>query len=227
MSKADEEERYKSLKAAAKLAKNPATFWTFALKNRMSEKYRLVLHTAARLRFVEENGLAHSDFDFARYLACRLGHALGELVEVPAGEEIKLQAPFNRGSLVVCVRCGSLHAVECIPRRSCPSLGLSEGRGAEIARQPDSLVDFHTGPCPDLDPARSRVVVLLAGRRPSGTEHAVIFVVVDGLRDVHRDVRDSREATVDTPRLLRALRGSGRGHDASARCGGGEGSPWS
>ena len=43
-----------------------------------------MLHTAARLRFVEENGLAHSDFDFARYLACRLGHALGELVEVPA-----------------------------------------------------------------------------------------------------------------------------------------------
>jgi hypothetical protein len=36
VSKADEEERYKSLKAAAKLAKNPATFWTFALKNRMS-----------------------------------------------------------------------------------------------------------------------------------------------------------------------------------------------
>ena len=89
--------------SAAKLAKNPATFWTFALKNRMSargvpscggrsdrdaprrsEKYRLVLHTAARLRFVEENGLAHSDFDFARYLACRLGHALGELVEVPS-----------------------------------------------------------------------------------------------------------------------------------------------
>ena len=72
---------YKSLKAAAKLAKNPATFWTFALKNRMSEKYRLVLHTAARLRFVEENGLAHSDFDFARYLACRFGHALGELLK--------------------------------------------------------------------------------------------------------------------------------------------------
>ena len=37
VSKADEEERYKSLKAAAKLAKNPATFWTFALKNRMSD----------------------------------------------------------------------------------------------------------------------------------------------------------------------------------------------
>jgi Ca2+-binding EF-hand superfamily protein len=91
VSKADEEERYKSLKAAAKLAKNPATFWTFALKNRMSEKYRLVLHTAARLRFVEENGLAHSDFDFARYLACRLGHALGELVEVPAQTWILLE----------------------------------------------------------------------------------------------------------------------------------------
>ena len=45
VSKADEEERYKSLKAAAKLAKNPATFWTFALKNRMSARgvpYRVV-----------------------------------------------------------------------------------------------------------------------------------------------------------------------------------------
>ena len=58
---------------------------------RRSEKYRLVLHTAARLRFVEENGLAHSDFDFARYLACRLGHALGELVEVPAQTWILLE----------------------------------------------------------------------------------------------------------------------------------------
>ena len=59
--------------------------------SRRSEKYRLVLHTAARLRFVEENGLAHSDFDFARYLACRLGHALGELVEVPAQTWILLE----------------------------------------------------------------------------------------------------------------------------------------
>ena len=50
-----------------------------------------MLHTAARLRFVEENGLAHSDFDFARYLACRLGHALGELVEVPAQTWILLE----------------------------------------------------------------------------------------------------------------------------------------
>ena len=45
----------------------------------------------------------------------------------------QLQAPFNLGSPAVGVGCCSLHAVECISRRSCPSLGLSEGRGAEIA----------------------------------------------------------------------------------------------
>ena len=53
MSKADEEERYKSLKAAAKLAKNPATFWTFALKNRMSARgvpYRVVSRNDGMLR---------------------------------------------------------------------------------------------------------------------------------------------------------------------------------
>ena len=55
--------------------------------------------------------------------------------DVPLSEEIKLQAPFNLGSLGVCVRCGSLYAVACIPRRSCPSLGLSDDRGAEIARR--------------------------------------------------------------------------------------------
>ena len=46
----------------------------------------------------------------------------------------KFNLCFNSGSLEVCVRCGSLPSVECISRRSCPSLGLSEGRGAEIAR---------------------------------------------------------------------------------------------
>ena len=45
-----------------------------------------------------------------------------DLGTVEACVEIKVQAPFNSGSLVVCVRCCSLHAVEGIPRRSCPSL---------------------------------------------------------------------------------------------------------
>jgi len=54
---------------------------------------------------------------------------------VDASAEIKVQAPFNSGSLGVCVRCGSLYAVEGIPRRSCPSLGRNQGRGAEIARR--------------------------------------------------------------------------------------------
>ena len=43
-------------------------------------------------------------------------------------------------SLVVGVRRGSLDTVSTIRGRSCPSLGLSEGRGA----RPDSLVDVHT-----------------------------------------------------------------------------------
>ena len=55
----------------------------------------------------------------------------------PACEAIKLQAPFNSGSLAVGARCCSLYAVEGIYRRSCPSLGLSDDRGAEIARRDD------------------------------------------------------------------------------------------
>ena len=50
-------------------------------------------------------------------------------------EEIKVQAPFNSGSLGVCVMCGSLYAVDCISRRSCPSLSRKHGRDAEIARR--------------------------------------------------------------------------------------------
>ena len=42
----------------------------------------------------------------------------------------KFNLCFNSGSLEGCVRCGSLQSVEGIPRGSCPSLGLSEGRGA-------------------------------------------------------------------------------------------------
>ena len=49
-------------------------------------------------------------------------------------EEIKLQSPCNSGSLAVGVRCRSLDTVAGTSRRSWPSLGLSEGRGAEIAR---------------------------------------------------------------------------------------------
>ena len=57
-------------------------------------------------------------------------------VEIDYGEFqcIELQAPFNLGSLAVGVRCCSLCAVEYISRRSCPSLGRNQGRGAEIAR---------------------------------------------------------------------------------------------
>ena len=53
--------------------------------------------------------------------------------DVPVSEE--LQGPFNLRCFVVAVRCYSPYWVESIARRSCPSLGLSEGRGAEIARR--------------------------------------------------------------------------------------------
>ena len=46
----------------------------------------------------------------------------------------KFNLCFNLGSLAVCVRCCSLESVECISRRSCPSLSRNQGRGAEIAR---------------------------------------------------------------------------------------------
>ena len=44
----------------------------------------------------------------------------------------KVQVSFNSGCVVVGASCCSLDTVEWISRRSCPSLGLSEGRGAEI-----------------------------------------------------------------------------------------------
>ena len=47
----------------------------------------------------------------------------------------KFNLCFNSGSLEVCVRCCSLQSVECISRRSCPSLSRKHGRGAEIARR--------------------------------------------------------------------------------------------
>ena len=54
---------------------------------------------------------------------------------VHGSEAIKLQAPFNFGCVVVCVRCFYLNTVACISRRSCPSLGRKHGRGAAIARR--------------------------------------------------------------------------------------------
>ena len=39
------------------------------------------------------------------------------------------------------MRCCSLQSVECISRRSCPGLGLSDDRGAEIARR-DNLTHW-------------------------------------------------------------------------------------
>ena len=46
--------------------------------------------------------------------------------------QAKFNLCFNFGFVGVCVRCCSLDTVEGISRGSCPSLGLSEGRGAEI-----------------------------------------------------------------------------------------------
>ena len=47
----------------------------------------------------------------------------------------KFNVCFNFGFVGVWVRCCSLNTVVCISRGSCPSLGLSEDRGAEIARR--------------------------------------------------------------------------------------------
>ena len=60
-----------------------------------------------------------------RFMFCRDGH-------VPVSN---FKLCFNLRCLGVWVRCCSLNTVSTISRRSCPSLGLSEGRGAEIARR--------------------------------------------------------------------------------------------
>ena len=48
------------------------------------------------------------------------------------GVESKFNSCFNFGCVGVWVRCCSLYDEECISRRSCLSLSLSEDRGAEI-----------------------------------------------------------------------------------------------
>ena len=53
----------------------------------------------------------------------------------------KFKLCFNLRCFVVSVRCYSPYWVECIRGTSCPSLGLSEGRGAEIARR-DNLTHW-------------------------------------------------------------------------------------
>ena len=50
---------------------------------------------------------------------------------------MRLRGNQSLGSLV---RCCSLDTVAWIARRSCPSLGLSDDRGAEIARHSHALV---------------------------------------------------------------------------------------
>ena len=49
------------------------------------------------------------------------------------------QGSFNLGSLVVREKCCSLHAVEGIPRRSCPSLGRRQRDRSHSARSEDSV----------------------------------------------------------------------------------------
>mmetsp|Transcript_16773 Transcript_16773/g.25211 ORF Transcript_16773/g.25211 Transcript_16773/m.25211 type:complete len:557 (+) Transcript_16773:53-1723(+) len=48
-----------------------------------NQKHNMLVHTATRLKFIQEANLKASDFDFARYLSVALGVTLGELVEIP------------------------------------------------------------------------------------------------------------------------------------------------
>ncbi len=85
-----------------------------------------------------QKGLKRAFFDIS-IGGIRKGRILMELYDDTVPKTVsnlcgnQLQAPFNLGSLVVRVRCCSLHAVDCIRGTSCPSLGLSDDRGAEIA----------------------------------------------------------------------------------------------
>ena len=58
---------------------------------------------------------------------------LKEMFEIVVFSVSNFKLCFNLGCVVVWVRCYSI--LEGISRRSWPSLGLSEGRGAEIARR--------------------------------------------------------------------------------------------
>ena len=62
-----------------------------------------------------------------------VGNEFEQTVDVRV--EIKLQAPFNFWCVAVGVRCFCLNTVAWVARRSCPSLGLSDDRGAEVARR--------------------------------------------------------------------------------------------
>ena len=57
-------------------------------------------------------------------------------LEYGTARQANFKLCFNSGFVGVWVRCSSLYVEEGIARRSCPSLGLSEGRGAEIAKFP-------------------------------------------------------------------------------------------
>ena len=114
------------------------------LKN---EKVRYVQATRAAQLVGQVTASLSADDDMQWFAAPVEAEALGlvdyhtivtepmDLGTVDDRVEIKVQVSFNSGSLVVCVRCCSLHSVECIPRRSCLSLGRNRGRGAGIARR--------------------------------------------------------------------------------------------
>ena len=100
------------------------------LKN---EKVRYVQATRAAQLVGQVTASLSADDDMDWFAAPVEAEALGlvdyhnvvsepmDLGTVEARVEI-FKLCFNSGSLVVCVRCCSLYAVEGIPRRSCPSL---------------------------------------------------------------------------------------------------------
>ena len=99
-----------------------------------NEKVRYVQATRAAQLVGQVTASLSADDDMDWFAAPVEAEALGlvdyhnvvsepmDLGTVGACVELTGQAPFNLGSLVVCVRCCSLDTVECIPRRSCPSL---------------------------------------------------------------------------------------------------------
>ncbi len=109
-----------------------------------NEKVRYVQATRAAQLVGQVTASLSADDDMDWFAAPVEAEALGlvdyhnvvtepmDLGTVDDRVEIKVQVSFNSGSLAVCVRCCSLYAVEGIPRRSCPSLGRNQGRGAEI-----------------------------------------------------------------------------------------------
>ena len=113
---------------------------------------------------------------------------------LPMACDSRFKLYFNSGSRAVCARCGSLHAAECISRRSWPRLGRSEGRGAEIARRDRSHSARSEGRVASMAWRPRRRSQTPSTRRLISTPIACQLRLLDLLTQFRREVDDATVA---------------------------------